>query len=299
MFGKRLLILIALLGTLALGAACTQTGGSTPTPGAGGTGGPSGTSQSTPQGGYSVPPEIWAVLASPERQEALAKLAASGGAFQSTGQQSGIWVGGSGRAVVTPDLALRSLGVESRAATVGQARDNAARAMTQVMAVLTGSGIEKQDIRTQYFNIQPEYVWNDFAKRQEITGYRVTNTISVKARDLEGLGTLIDRVADAGGDLVRINSIGFTVEYPEQYAAQAREAAVKDAMAKAQQFDRLTGVTLGKLAYIAESGGNIPVVRDYAEAKMTMAGAEPAPPTPVSPGEMEITVSVQAVFGIE
>ncbi len=294
MFGKRLLILIALMGTLALGVACTQAVQPTPTET------PSGgvPAVGTP-GGYSVPPEIWAVLTSPERQEALAKLAESVVASPSTGQQSGIWVSGTGRVVVVPDLALLSLGVDATAKTVQQARDQAAAAMNQVMTVLTTNGIAKKDIQTQYFNIQPEYVWNDFAKRQEITGYRVTNSISVKARDLEGLGVLVDRVADAGGDLIRINNISFTVEDTDLYVAQAREAAVKDAMSKAQQFAKLTGVTLGKLEYIAESGSNIPIVRDFAEAKVLTAGAATAPPTSISPGETEVTMTVQAVFGIQ
>ena len=70
-------------------------------------------------------------------------------------------------------------------------------------------------------------------------------------------------------------------------------------MSKAQQFAALTGVTLGKLQYIAESGSNIPIVRDYADAKMAMAGVEAMSPTPISPGEMDVTVYVQAVFGIQ
>ncbi|MFH1140391.1 MAG: SIMPL domain-containing protein, partial [Chloroflexota bacterium] len=178
---RQLLILIVLLGTLALGAACTQAGGSTPTPGdsspvtvlpGDGTGlpvigAPAGDVGSSQQYTGSSPATGYSTFAS--------QLQAYGT------QQSGIWVSGSGRVVVVPDLALLSLGVEARAKTVQQARDQAATAMDQVMAVLTKAGIEKKDIQTQYFNIQPEYVWNDFAKRQEITGYTVTNTISVKS----------------------------------------------------------------------------------------------------------------------
>ncbi len=213
-------------------------------------------------------------------------------------QQAGIWVGGSGRVVVTPDLALLTLGVEARATTVEQARADAATAMAAVMAVLTENGIQEQDVRTQYFSIQPEYVWNDSIRRQELAGYRVTTTVSVKVRDLEGVGTLIDDVATAGGDLVRINNISFTIENPEQYAAQAREAAVQDAMAKAQQFAQLTGVTLDRLVYIAESSASIPVTRQYDGAAIAYAEAAAAPPTPISGGEMDITVRVQAVFSI-
>ncbi|MFC1935416.1 SIMPL domain-containing protein [Chloroflexota bacterium] len=283
MNSKRILMTLVVLGALALGVACTQAG--TPTP-----------AGESPNAGLPSDATSPRVGAGSLEAAGFTTFAAPQPTYGN--QQAGIWVGGSGRVVVTPDLALLSLGVEAKASTVQQSRDDAATAMTQVMAVLTGSGIEEKDIRTQYFNIQPEYTWNETDRKQELTGYRVTNTVSVKARDLEGLGSLIDRVADAGGDLVRINGISFTVEHPEQYSAQAREAAVKDAMAKAQQFADLTGVTLGKLVYIAETGGNVPVVRDYAEAKMLAEGAA-APPTPISAGEMDITITVQAVFAIE
>ncbi|MBI4311036.1 MAG: SIMPL domain-containing protein [Chloroflexi bacterium] len=214
------------------------------------------------------------------------------------GTQAGIWVGGSGRVVITPDLAILSVGVEAHNKSVELARDDAAKAMTAIMDALKRNGIADKDIRTEYFNIQPQYVWNDFAKRQDITGYQVTNQLSVKTRDLNAVGTLIDEVSQAGGDLVRMNGVSFTTEHPETFSGQAREAAVKDALAKAQQFATLTGVTLGKLAYISETGGNVPVYRDYAKGAVAMAEAGGAAPTPISTGEMEITVYVQAVFGI-
>ena len=141
MSDKRLLITMVLLGTLVMGAACTQAGGSTPTPGEGtGTpvvGAPVGSGGSLPQSTGSSP----AAGYTPQSQ-----------AYGT--QQSGIWVSGSGRVVVVPDLALLNLGVEARAQTVEQARDQAATAMDEVIAVLTGSGIQMKDIQTQYFNIQ-------------------------------------------------------------------------------------------------------------------------------------------------
>ena len=276
-----------IFGALVLGIACTQASDPTPTPTS--TGG--SPDVEAPPGGTGLP----LLGASSPEAAGFTTFAAPQVAYGI--QQSCIWVGGSGKVVVTPDLALLSLGVEARAATVQEARDDAATAMDRVMAVLIGSGIEEKDIRTQFFNIQPEYTWNETTRKQEIVGYRVTNIVSVKVRDLEGVGVLIDQVADAGGDLVRISNISFTVEHPEQYAAQARKAAVQDVMVKAKQFADLTGVTLGKLVYIAESGGNIPVVQ-YAEARADFAETVAAPSTSVSPGETSITITVQAVFSI-
>ena len=278
MVHKKGLVMTVAIGVLALGLACS--GSSTPTPGgnasANGTTLTGGVPQFTVTGGQEVSGAIPTLYG---------------------GQQSGIWVNGIGRVTVTPDLGLLDLGVEARATTVAEARDQAATAMTSIMNVLADAGIEERDIRTQFFNIQPEYVWNETKRQQEIVGYRVTNTVNVKVRDLEAMGALIDQVATAGGDLTRINSIRFTVEDTDQFATQAREAAVKQAMEKAQQFAQLTGTTLGKLAYIAESGASVPVVRDFAFEERAVAAAA-APPTPISQGEMDITVTVQAVFAI-
>ena len=280
MVHKKGLVMTVAIGVLALGLACS--GSSTPTPG-----GNISANGNTLTGGV---PQFTGT-------EGLQSSTGFATPTLYGGQQSGIWVNGIGRVTVTPDLGLLDLGVEARATTVAEARDQAASAMTSIMDVLADAGIEERDIRTQFFNIQPEYVWNETERQQEIVGYRVTNTVNVKVRDLEAMGALIDQVSTAGGDLTRINSIRFTVEDTNQFATQAREAAVKQAMEKAQQFAQLTGTTLGKLAYIAESGASVPVVRDFAFEERAVAAAA-APPTPISQGEMDITVTVLAVFAI-
>ena len=129
-----------------------------------------------------------------------------------------------------------------------------------------------------------------------MTGYRVTNTGSAKVRDMDILGETIDEVVLAGGDATRINSIRFTVEDPSAAQVQARESAVMDALAKADQFATLTGVTRGSLLFITESGGGVPVVLDF--ARMEAAAFADSIATPISVGELEVQVSVQMVFAI-
>jgi len=284
MINKRVFFTGLIGVALLLGVACTQAATPTTTPSEPINGGPSGNLGLPVFGVGTLESAGFTAFAAPQ--------------YANGTQASGVWVGGSGIVVVIPDLALLSMGVEARATTVAQARGDAAIAMTAIMDVLTSNGIEEKDIRTQFFNIQPEYTWNDVERKQELTGYRVTNSITIKVRDLETLGTLIDQVSEAGGDLTRINNISFTTENPAQYAAQARQAAVEDAMAKAQQFAALTGVTLGKLLYIAETGRNIPVARQAFDLGIGVEAAALAPPTPISQGEMNITISVQAVFEI-
>ncbi len=219
------------------------------------------------------------------------------------GEQTGIWVTGQAIVNVQPDLAILNIGVETTGATVEEARTKAATAMDAIVNALRARGIEDSDIQTQFFNIYPRYEYREVFEggirsgKQELVGYTVNNSATVKIRDLNAIGEIIDEVANAGGDATRINGVGFTVEDPKALESTLREAAVNDAMAKAEQFAALTGVTLGKLVFIAEISGGSPVVQDFARAEAGFAA--PTAPTPINVGETQLSMAVQAVFAIE
>ena len=218
-------------------------------------------------------------------------------------QQAGIWVNGVGTVVTEPDIANLSLGVEARTATVSVARAAAATAMTAIVAFLMANGVAERDIRTQSFNISPQYTFQErledgFRTNERVlTGYQVTNTVSVKVRDLDQTGHVLDGVVRAGGDLVRVNGISFSVDDPDSLKVQARELAVQHALGKAQELATLAGVTLGSLVFISESSST-PAFSEV-EARGNFAMASSFAPTPISTGESQIQVAVQAVFTIQ
>jgi len=211
-------------------------------------------------------------------------------------QQEGIWVNGQGKVTAVPDIANLSLGIEAQTATVSEAQAEAASAMDEVMNALTKNGVAKKDIQTQYFNISKITRWDDKNQQEVVIGYRVTNTVNAKIRDIEKAGTIIDAVALAGGDLTRINSIYFSIDDPTAYHKEARDKAMADAKNKAEQLADLAGVKLGKPTYISE---NLyfpsPIYKDVG---MREGAPAPTPTTPISPGEMEVTLSVQVVYAI-
>ena len=213
-------------------------------------------------------------------------------------QQAGIWVTGRGEVTTTPDLAVLNAGVESKARTVAEARIQAAQAMDQIVQMLKERGIQDRDIQTRVFQISPEYTYNDAIRKQELVGYRVNNQISVKIRDIGGVGVIVDEVAAAGGDLVRIQGINFTVEDTEALEFQARERAVQALLAKAGQFAQLTDVELGKLVFLSESGGFTPRVENLDARFFAESAPAALATTPISGGELKVTVTVQAVFSI-
>lgn len=217
-----------------------------------------------------------------------------------TSQQStGIWVSGEGKVMAAPDVAILSLGIEAQAKTVAEAQNQATGAMTKVMQALTSSDIKDKDIQTQRFSIYPVTRWLDKENRQEITGYRVTNTVTAKIRDLAKAGAVIDAVAAAGGDFTRIQDISFTIENPDNYYKEARSKAVTDAATKAKQLADVAGIKLGKITYISEGTAYVPqTIRVKALDSYNEAGSASVP-TPVSPGEMEIRLSLQMVYEIQ
>ena len=220
------------------------------------------------------------------------------------GSPSGIWVTGQSSITLEPDLAILDIGVESLEKTVAEARVGAANAMDAMLAVLAKRGVADNDIQTRSLTIRPQYDYLEVVKEgvrtseQVLTGYRVRNTASVKLRNLDDVGPIIDEVADAGGDSTRIDGIRFTVEETEPFEDRLRQEAVADAQAKAQRFAELTGVSLGDLVFITEVGGGVPVVGGFTEESRLMAFAAAATATPVGGGELELRMAVQAVFAI-
>ncbi len=214
-------------------------------------------------------------------------------------QQTGIWVNGEGKVTVVPDVATLNLGVSAQAATVAEAQTQAATAMDQVMNALTSNGVDKKDIKTQNFSIQQVTRWDDKGQQETIIGYRVINVVAAKIRTLDKTGTIIDSVAAAGGDLTRINGINFSVDDPQKYFAQARELAIQDAKAKAQQIADLAGVSLGRPTYVVENSSALPIIYREAGVKYDTATGAPTPTTPITPGETDIILNVQVSYAIQ
>lgn len=212
----------------------------------------------------------------------------------STNQQTGIWVNGEGKVTVTPDIANLQLGVEAQAGNVGEAQASANAAMNSVMDALKANGVAEKDIQTRFFNIQ-RVTRYDPDTQQEITiGYRVSNTVNAKIRNVSSAGTVIDAVAQAGGDLTRVDSISFAVDDPIRFNDEAREKAMADAADKAKRLAELAGVKLGKATFISESSASVPpspiFARDFASVE--------AKATPISPGETDIILNIQVVYSI-
>ena len=208
--------------------------------------------------------------------------------------RGGISVSGTGSISLTPDIATLVLGVEALDETVAQARSDAAEAMAGIVDVLK-EAIDDKDIQTQRLSIQPQYDYS--SETRQLIGFSVSNIVNVTIRDIDSVGTVIDEAVGAGGDLTRVQSIGFSVDDTSSYEKQLVEEAVEDATDKAQHLADLTGVSLGKPLSISYGGGvPYPVFDNFARLEMAESAAFD---TSISPGEVETSVIVNILFAIE
>ena len=218
---------------------------------------------------------------------------------------SGIWVNGQATVTVEPDLVLLNIGVEAIAETVAEARAEAAGAMDAIVAAVKAHGLEDQDVQTQSFNIWPQYEYPEVnsggtrTRKQVLVGYKVSNSARIKIRDVDAVGTIIDSVAEAGGDATRIDGINFSIEDPKPFMTQLREEAVQDAVTKAEHLATLTGVEVGNLLFIGEVGAGSPREQPFMVESMGMARAVSDSATSISGGELQLSLNVQAAFSIQ
>jgi uncharacterized protein YggE len=199
---------------------------------------------------------------------------------------------GHGEVRSVPDVATVTSGVASEAATASEALAANTQAMNAIFTALKDAGIAEKDIQTSNFMVQPRYNYPE-NKAPELAGYVVSNNVTITARKIDGLGALLDKLVQAGSN--QINGIAFSVSEPDAALDEARKRAVEDATRKAKIYAGATGVTLGPVVTISESGGYQPPV-PMVRAKAMMADSAPVP---VAAGEQALAVDVNITWEIK
>lgn len=206
-----------------------------------------------------------------------------------------ISVNGTGRVVVSPDLADLRLGVSVTKPTVKAARATAATSMTAVIAALKGLGIADKDIQTSMLSLQPVYDYSNNGNPAKLTGYTLSNTVAVTVRDLDKVGDAIDKGLAAGA--TTLDGVTFRVEDQAAAEQQARQQAMTEARARADTLATGSGVTITGVASISETSAPVPYPVDFGGARA--AGVAQDVATPVETGTNEVVVTVAVSYLID
>ena len=204
-----------------------------------------------------------------------------------------ITVVGEGKVNIRPDVARTNIGVEVVRNTVQEASAENRAALEAVLSALQAQGIDENDIQTTGFSVYAERYGPEGPLAESDVQYRVSNNVNVKIRDLESVGEVLDAAIEAGAN--NIYGVEFALDDMTDAQSQARAKAVDNTAVKAQELADLSGVTLGPIVSLSEiigsSGG-------FYAGMASQFGLGGGGGTPVSPGELEITYQIQAVYSI-
>jgi len=207
-----------------------------------------------------------------------------------------ISVSGEATISVAPDQAEIEAGVTSDAKTAREASEANNTAMGKLLLALKAANIDGKDIQTSRLSLQPQYKQNQPGQPvlgpPVIVGYRASNRVTIKLREISKVASVIDTLVAAGAN--DIGGIGFSVSNASKLLDEAREKAVVDARRKAEIYATATGVTLGAPLSISEEGG----------ARQLLRGANvmydmPKTSAPVSQGEATLQVVVSVSWAIK
>ena len=200
-----------------------------------------------------------------------------------------IVVSGFGKVTGNNDIAVTTIGYSNTSKDVAQAQADNKKVMDQVANELKVLGVEDKDLQTNY-TIFPDYNYSP-QKGQELLGYKVTNELTVKVRDLSKIPQILGLAGKYG--VTEIGGLNFTIDDPENLKFDARSKALSDAKNKAAYLSTKLGVKLGSvIAYNEyESGGDIYPMK-------TMAYGAGGGPESVSSGSKDVVMNVSVTYEI-
>ena len=220
---------------------------------------------------------------------AAAALAGVGLPEQARGQEAAgparsITTSGIGSVTTVPDRAHFSFGVQAQSRTASQALAAADAQLRRVVAALRDAGIAQADIQTEQISLSPQTSEDGGA----ISGYIAVSSVSVRVRNLDRAGPVVDAAVGAGANQVYGPSL--TRSDQDALYRSALRAAYADARAKAETLAGAAGVTLGAMTATVEGGGSVPMPLGAARAEDAKATVEP--------GTQELQASVSVTFAV-
>jgi uncharacterized protein YggE len=196
---------------------------------------------------------------------------------------NGIVVDGIGRTSGTPDVLRVVLGVNVHRGDVSSAMNAASTRQSKVRAALKKAGVADKDLQTSDVSVYPDY-----DNRGRPNGYRVSETLTAKLRDMKKAGRAISDAVAAGGDEAVVQGVTFSLEDNAALLEKARDAAFAEARAKAERYAELSHRTLGEVQLVAETAS--PALAQpvpYAAATVAQDKA-----VPIDPGTSDVSVTV-------
>ena len=212
-------------------------------------------------------------------------------------EQGQISVSASASRTISPTYALLSLGISTSAADVGQAKVENDRVMSAVVSRLQALGVTKNNIKTSYFNVNPQYDYSaNNGGANKVKGYTVTNRVTVRINDLNNVSKIIDGTVNAGA--TSVDSLQFNADITPDLTDQLITEAVKSGRHQADVVAAAAGEQVGKLKS-ANVTTNSTYSNDASPRLYKVNAVALSSSTPIEKGDITVTQNVDLVFTIQ
>lgn len=212
-------------------------------------------------------------------------------------------VSGEGTVYAVPDVATINLTVRTQSAALKDASASNNQKNNQLIAFLKSKGIDAKDIKTVFYNVTPQYQYDDrpcafnmpcpASQPPKIVGYEVSNSVEVKVRNLDNIGTILDGAVSSGAN--EVSGPVFAVDNEDKAKDDARAMAFAAAKKKAETLAGAMGVRLMRISGFSESGDSPIYYGMMGKGGAVMDSA--APPAPaIEPGQNKIKVTVSVTY---
>ena len=191
-----------------------------------------------------------------------------------------------------PDLVTIGAGVSTNAPTAVEAMRQNSVEMARVIAQIKAQGVDEEDIQTTGINLNARYDYNRGTQRNEFRGYQVSNRVSVKLREIERTGQVLDALVSAGA--TDLSGPSFSIENDEAAKDQARERALDRAQKRAEAYAGMLGYEEVRVLEISESIRSMGPIAEIAERSAVAYDVAAAPP--VQPGLVSTGVALTIKF---
>jgi len=207
-------------------------------------------------------------------------------------------VSATGKVTAIPDVANIRIGVYTDVkSTAAEAVKENTDKMNEIIVALKGIDIEKKDITTANYSLNPVYDWTDKNGRK-LKGYEVRQTVKVKIHELDNIGKAIQVTTKKGAN--QVGGVNFSIDDPDELKKEAVKIAIVKAKAKAEDLADTSGLKIGKLINVYEAQAHLPIMRTnkiYYDEAVTMGSGMSEPV--IEAGEQEVSVEVTLVYEVE
>lgn len=215
-----------------------------------------------------------------------------------------ITIRGTGEAIGTPDIATFNFTVREKSKDIASAQKLMTEKVNKAIDYLKQQGVEAKDIKTESYYSSPSYdyvnssmMYPVYPSNTVLTGYEVSETVTVKARDITKAGGFLTAIANL--KIGEVSALTFAIDDLDALKVEAKKMAIEKAYADAKATAKTLNVRLRGVVGFYDETPNMAGGYDGSMMNASIKVMEVGPAPTLETGEQKVTVNVSVTYEIK